>query len=43
MNAVYAAFFDRSPPARVAVQAAALVGGARIGIGAIAVISAVPT
>jgi 2-iminobutanoate/2-iminopropanoate deaminase len=38
VNAVYAGFFDGSPPARVAVQAAALVGGARIEIDAIAVL-----
>jgi 2-iminobutanoate/2-iminopropanoate deaminase len=38
VNAVYAGFFDGSPPARVAVQAAALVGGARVEIDAIVVV-----
>ena len=36
VNAVYAGFFDGAPPARVLVQVAALVGGARIEIDAVA-------
>jgi 2-iminobutanoate/2-iminopropanoate deaminase len=38
VNKVYATFFEGSPPARVAVQVAALAGGAKIEIDAIAVV-----
>jgi 2-iminobutanoate/2-iminopropanoate deaminase len=39
MNAVYARFFDQDPPARSAVQAAALPLGARLEIEAVAILN----
>jgi 2-iminobutanoate/2-iminopropanoate deaminase len=42
MNAVYSAFFADSPPARSAVQAAALPLGGRVEIEAVALVSGSP-
>jgi 2-iminobutanoate/2-iminopropanoate deaminase len=39
MNKVFSEFFPKDPPARTTFQAAALIGGARVEIEAIAVVS----